>query len=481
VTTAELSAAAQPRLRGGARVLNARRLLEFLTVRLAPSAAAGLIAYSHMSELGEALVVFTCMLVATQAVDTSRLPLHLMPVSRVLMALVAVVVGALGAWLIAAVEGKTYPLSEYEVVVLGGWLVLALGAWVRSWLQRGIGVRVAVIGARDFTADFAAELAAAGVEGYEVLGWIGGDGPSEYRRMRRLGGLDEVRATVVNEGVDLLVCGPPIPEFGTGTLDDICARVAPECIDLPVRLIAANQLYEEVLGHVPVGTIDAAWYRYIMHPRFHPSAPLSKRAFDLLLGGLMALVFLPVVAAAAAAIKLVDGGPVFYRQRRLGEYGRPFEIVKLRTMRMDAESDGPRWASAADARITPVGRILRRFHLDEVPQLWNVLKGEMTLVGPRPERPEIVAELERKFPHYTRRHLVKPGIAGWAALRCGYAGSELGTAWKLCHDLFYVKRRSVLVDALILAETAVEVFRDAHRVLDAPGERFLVGEHRASG
>jgi lipopolysaccharide/colanic/teichoic acid biosynthesis glycosyltransferase len=100
----------------------------------------------------------------------------------------------------------------------------------------------------------------------------------------------------------------------------------------------------------------------------------------------------------------------------------------------------------------------------------------MTLVGPRPERPEMVAELEAKFPHYTRRHLVKPGIAGWAALRCGYAGSDIGTAWKLCHDLFYIKRRSVFADTLILAETAVETFRDAHRALRAPGERFLMGE-----
>jgi lipopolysaccharide/colanic/teichoic acid biosynthesis glycosyltransferase len=100
----------------------------------------------------------------------------------------------------------------------------------------------------------------------------------------------------------------------------------------------------------------------------------------------------------------------------------------------------------------------------------------MTIVGPRPERPEMVAELERRFPHYTRRHLVKPGIAGWAALRCGYAGSEIVTAWKLCHDLFYIKRRSVMADALILIETTVEVFRNAHRVLRAPGERFLLGE-----
>jgi lipopolysaccharide/colanic/teichoic acid biosynthesis glycosyltransferase len=222
--------------------------------------------------------------------------------------------------------------------------------------------------------------------------------------------------------------------------------------------------------------IDAAWYRYIMHPRFRASGPHSKRIFDLVVGTLIGLCFLPIVAIAALAIKIADGGPVFYRQRRLGELGEEFEIVKLRTMQTDAETDGPQWAEAEDLRVTRIGRILRRTHIDEVPQLWNVLCGDMTLVGPRPERPEMVGALERRFSHYTRRHLVKPGIAGWAALRCGYAGSDIGTAWKLCHDLFYIKRRSILADALILAETGVEVFRDAHRALRAPDERFLLGE-----
>jgi lipopolysaccharide/colanic/teichoic acid biosynthesis glycosyltransferase len=152
-------------------------------------------------------------------------------------------------------------------------------------------------------------------------------------------------------------------------------------------------------------------------------------------------------------------------------------MLKLRTMVPEAESDGrPRWSEADDERVTRIGRILRRSHLDELPQLWNILRGEMTLVGPRPERPEIVAELERRSRYYVRRHLVKPGIAGWAQLRCGYAGSELGSAWKLCHDLFYVKRRSLLGDALILLETAVEVSRDAHRAVPAPQPRFIVRE-----
>jgi lipopolysaccharide/colanic/teichoic acid biosynthesis glycosyltransferase len=257
----------------------------------------------------------------------------------------------------------------------------------------------------------------------------------------------------------------------------VCEQVASACLDLPVRMLGVNQFYEDLLGHVPIGTIDAAWYRYIMHPRFRSTAPLSKRVFDLVVGAVLAIVALPIVAVGALAVRLGDGAPAFYRQRRMGERGTEFQIVKLRTMRVDAEAGGQaRWAEADDERVTPVGRFLRRTHIDELPQLLNVLRGQMTLVGPRPERPEIVEGLERALPHYTRRQLVKPGVTGWAAVRCGYAGSQLGTAWKLCHDLFYVKHRSVLADSMILLETAFVTFRDAHRALRTPRERFILGE-----
>ena len=451
-------------------------MIDLVTLRVAPSAAAGLIAFSHMGQVGEGLIVFACVLIATSMIERSQLPLNVMPASRVLLGLLAPLVGAGAAWLIAAAAGSSYPFSEFQAVVLGSWLVMALGAWVRSRISDGLRARVAVIGSREFAADFVAELEAANVNTYEVVGWISSQGPSEYRRLRWLGSLDEVRAAVLLEGIELIVCGPNPGDAEGSRIEDVSARVAEECLDLPVRLIAANQLYEETFGHVPVGMIDAAWYRYIMHPRFRAAGPHSKRVFDLVLGAVVALLFLPVLAVAAIAIKLTDRGPVFYRQRRLGEFGDEFEILKLRTMRVDAEANGPQWSAVGDSRVTRVGRILRRTHVDEIPQLWNVLRGDMTLVGPRPERPEMVSELERRFPHYTRRHLVKPGVAGWAALRCGYAGTDIGTAWKLCHDLFYIKRRSMLADALILAETAVEVFRDAHRALRAPDERFLIGE-----
>jgi exopolysaccharide biosynthesis polyprenyl glycosylphosphotransferase len=468
--------AGSSRRRSRLRALEAQRLIDRLALRLAPSAAAGLIAYSHMGQIGVGLIVFAAMLAATQLVDSSRFPLALMPAARIAVALAAPVLGGAFAWLVLSAAGDPYPVAQYQAVILGAWLVVALGSWIKMRLADGLRARVAVIGHRDFAADLAGELAASGVRAYKVVGWIGPEGPAEQGRLHWLGDLRDVRASVVEEGVELLICAPSVADTEGDRIEDICARVAAECLDLPVRLIAANQLYEETFGHVPIGTIDAAWYRYIMHPNFRAASPTSKRVFDLVVGAATGLVMLPAVAVAAVAIRLGDRGPVFYRQRRLGEHGKSFEIVKLRTMRVDAQAGRAQWAAADDDRITRIGRILRRTHLDEVPQLWNVLRGEMTLVGPRPEQPDIVVELERRFPHYTRRHLVKPGLTGWAQLRCGYAGSELGTAWKLCHDLYYVKRRSIWIDMLILVETAVVVFRDAHRALRAPRERFLVGE-----
>ena len=469
-----------PPRRHGLRALEAQRIIDGLALRLSPSVAAGLIAYSHLGSIGDALIVFASMLAASQLIVRSHLPLHLMPASRLLLGLAAPAIGALIAWMIAEAAGGGYPPSQYEAIVLGAWLVMALAAWIKAWLSGRMSARVAVIGSREFAADLAAELAANDIEIYRVVGWLGPRGSSEYRRLRWFGGLDEVRSTVISERIELLVCAPSVTDSEGDSLNEVCVRIADQCLDLPVRLIAANQLYEETLGHVPVGTIDAAWYRYILHPNFRAASPLSKRLFDLVVGAAVAVLSLPVLALGALAVKLGDRGPVFYRQRRLGEHGQAFEMIKLRTMRVDAEPAGPRWAEAGDARVTGVGGLLRRSHVDELPQLWNVLRGEMTLVGPRPERPDIVAELECRFPHYTRRQLVKPGITGWAALRCGYAGSDLGTAWKLCHDLFYVKRRSILTDTLILAETAGEVFRDAHRAIRAPGERFLIG-HEPNG
>ncbi len=170
----------------------------------------------------------------------------------------------------------------------------------------------------------------------------------------------------------------------------------------------------------------------------------------------LALVVLaPVMLLVAGFISVFDRGPVLFRQMRLGEGGRTFEMLKFRTMVVDAERQGrARWAVDNDPRVTRVGRVLRKARLDELPQLWNVLRGEMSIVGPRPERPEFMEELAEGVPFWTRRHLLKPGITGWAQVRHHYTSDVTGTAEKLGYDLYYLKHRSLFLDLAIVLKTA---------------------------
>jgi lipopolysaccharide/colanic/teichoic acid biosynthesis glycosyltransferase len=229
-----------------------------------------------------------------------------------------------------------------------------------------------------------------------------------------------------------------------------------------------------VFGHVPVAEINAAWFQYIMHPRYSPITPHAKRALDLIVGIALGLFFLPILTVCALLIRR-DGGPALFKQARIGEGGRPLAVYKLRTMVVDAGLDS-QWASPGDPRITRIGATLRRLHLDELPQIINVLRGEMSIVGPRPEQPEFVERLEGLLPFYSRRHLIKPGITGWAQVRCGYAGSDVGSAWKLCHDLYYLKYRSTAFDLSILAETLGAIFGVGEHAINTSTVRFVQSE-----
>jgi lipopolysaccharide/colanic/teichoic acid biosynthesis glycosyltransferase len=172
-----------------------------------------------------------------------------------------------------------------------------------------------------------------------------------------------------------------------------------------------------------------------------------------------------------------DGGPALFAQVRIGEGGHRFRLHKLRTMRVGSDASA-QWACPDDPRITRIGAWLRRTHLDELPQLVNVLRGEMSLVGPRPEQPEFVDRLEQILPFYQRRHLMRPGITGWAQVRCGYAGSDVGSAWKLCHDLYYAKHRSAGVDLLILGETLATLAFKREPVMRPENVAFVLADER---
>jgi sugar transferase (PEP-CTERM system associated) len=215
-----------------------------------------------------------------------------------------------------------------------------------------------------------------------------------------------------------------------------------------------TDLYETVTGKVPIESLRLGWL--LFSPGFHLSRLLMiyKRLASMLISIVGLLLSLPLLPFIAVAIKLTSRGPVFYRQKRVGRDGTVFYCYKFRTMCADAEADsGPTWAGDDDPRITRVGRFLRMSRLDEIPQLWNVLKGDMSLIGPRPERPEFVERLTQDIPYYHLRHTVRPGITGWAQVRYRYGSSIEDAKEKLRYDLFYIKNMSPGLDFLILFDT----------------------------
>lgn len=215
-------------------------------------------------------------------------------------------------------------------------------------------------------------------------------------------------------------------------------------------------VYEELLGRVPIRLLETDWIlrSFVDQARTSRLYELSKRLLDLFGGFVGMLIFLVLLPFIAIAIWMDDGRPIFYGQTRSGRGGQPYLIYKFRTMRRDAEPDGrPRWAKEDDERATRVGRFLRKTHLDELPQFLNVVRGEMSLVGPRAERPELVEMFQRHVPFYRARLLVKPGITGWAQVNAGYAATIDETIVKLEYDLYYIKHRNVPLDLVILLRT----------------------------
>jgi len=355
-------------------------------------------------------------------------------------------------------------------VVLGALLAscgaLALAGGLGRVSARGAGVaRVAVIGSPRGKDNLRRELELARVRRFAVVGWIPDSvedavAPHEWDAEDWLGTLADLGAIVGEKSIDLLVM------TGEASRLTVFNEIARSCLDLPVRFCELSNFHEDLFGHVPVTEINTAWFQYIVHPRYNGATPVAKRMLDLALAALIAVLAAPVLVLAALLVKR-DGGPALFKQKRIGEGGKQFVLYKLRTM-TPATEQSAQWAGEEDPRITGIGRLLRRTHVDELPQLLNILRGEMSMVGPRPEQPEFVERLEQLVPFYQRRHLIKPGLSGWAQVRCGYAGSDRGSLWKASHDLYYVKHRSIALDLAIMWETAIELVRPRpHMTTDA--------------
>jgi len=257
-----------------------------------------------------------------------------------------------------------------------------------------------------------------------------------------------------------------------GTLSDLEVVLAAEAIDTVVVSVRRNRLElfsrlsgwngditvqelpafsEHVFGRVPVDVITAAWFMHLIHPFYKPYSRAAKRAGDIVAASMIGMLAIPVIPLAALWIRIMSPeAPILFRQERVGEGGRLFTLVKFRTMRPGGDGT---WTTGADPRIFRGGGFLRTSRIDELPNLWNILRGHMSFVGPRPEQPRYVAELEQAVPYYQRRHMVKPGLTGWAQVRLGYTDSVGGAADKLGYELYYLKHQSLFFDFVIFVET----------------------------
>jgi len=254
---------------------------------------------------------------------------------------------------------------------------------------------------------------------------------------------------VIDERVDEIVVALSERRGGSMPLRELL-----DCKLHGVRVVDIATHFEKTFGQIRRDSVSAGWLIFGDGFRQGVVRTVVKRIFDLLCATFLIMLTSPVMLLTGAFILLESGGPILYRQERVGLNGRLFNVIKFRSMRLDAEQDGkPRWAQAADDRVTRVGRFIRKLRIDELPQLFSVLSGDMSLVGPRPERPYFVDKLTQELPYYAVRQSVKPGVTGWAQVRYHYGASVEDAAEKLQYDLYYVKNHSLFLDLVVLFET----------------------------
>lgn len=235
--------------------------------------------------------------------------------------------------------------------------------------------------------------------------------------------------------------------------DDTLAQALYQYLPLKISFIDLTIFYEEITNKIPISLIKEVWFlENIMEGKKNVYEAI-KKIFDFLSSLILGIISLILYPAIALAIRLDSKGPIFFQQIRIGKDGKPFKAIKFRSMFISAENSGPQWAKIDDPRTTKVGGFLRKTRLDELPQFWNIIRGEMSFIGPRPERPEFVQELEQKIPYYQIRHLIKPGLTGWAQINFPYGASVEDALEKLQYELYYLKNRSLSLDLSIFLKT----------------------------
>jgi sugar transferase (PEP-CTERM system associated) len=345
--------------------------------------------------------------------------------------------------------GRGAFLLSFGLALLG--ILLSRALFLR-WARAGaLKTRTLVIGTGSRAAHIEALLAKRGhASNVQLVGYLPIGGSHHFvDRTRILDNQDPLPELVARLQISEIVLAVRDRRGGI-PLQDLL-----KCKLQGIHVLELSSFFERENGHLQLDSLNASWM--ILSEGFHQGMlrDTAKRLFDLLVSSAMLLVCLPVMALTALLIKLESPGPVLYRQERVGQGGRNFTILKFRSMCVDAEKDGrPRWAQQNDSRVTLTGRLIRRTRIDELPQIFNVFFGDMSFVGPRPERPYFVQDLTQKIPYYGVRHTVKPGITGWAQVRYAYGATDEDAMHKLQYDLYYVKNHSLFLDLTILFQTA---------------------------
>ena len=373
--------------------------------------------------------------------------------------LVLRLVQALGlAWIALALAFYMFPqlMLGRGISVIA--LPLALGLMVSwrvsiHWLlgHPDFGEKILIVGSGQLAVEVAREMLERPDAGYRIAGFVGTDPDLLGKSLinpRVIGLTSDLDDVVRRENIDRIVVamGERRGQLPTSELLQLSLAGT-------VNIEEGASFYERVTGRVSLSMIRPSWLIFSSRGRQARISGIARLVVHRLVAFFGALLSLPIAVATAITIKLESKGPVLYKQERVGKNGRTFNVMKFRSMRVDAEKAGPVWASKNDDRTTRVGKIIRKLRIDEIPQFWNILRGDMDFVGPRPERPHFVSQLAEEIPYYEQRHLIAPGLTGWAQIKYPYGASVEDARQKLQYDLYYIKNQTLMLDAIILFET----------------------------
>ena len=319
-----------------------------------------------------------------------------------------------------------------------------------------IGEKILVVGTGQTALDTAEAVWERRDAGYRIVGFVSENGAKPREKLGRseiLGRAHELEGIIRSEKIDRVVIAVRERRGAFPTEALLKMSLAGD-----VSIEECTSFFERITGKVHVDMLRPSWLIFAGRRRDTPIKTIFREAIHRFLGLIGLILSLPVAIITAILIKIESRGPIFYKQERVGKNGRVFNVIKFRSMKADAEADGkPIWAASNDDRTTRVGNVIRKLRIDEIPQFWNILKGEMNFVGPRPERPHFVRQLATEIPFYEHRHLVAPGLTGWAQIKYPYGASVSDAIQKLQYDLYYIKNQSLVFDMMIVFDTAKTV------------------------